>query len=93
MAPLLDPEPLPPELPPLDPLPLDPDEEPELLPLPELEPPPAASRPEASVEASAAPLSLIVQSLSSAGQPASTTGNANTTIATDFDARLIGSRR
>jgi hypothetical protein len=59
---------------------------------PELAPPAVASGLGASAEAPSVPLPLIVQSLNSAGQPASTTGRANTKPATD-DARLIGSRR
>ncbi len=73
--------------PPLDELDDDPLDDP-----PELALPPVASGLGASAEAPSVPFPPIVQSLSSAGQPASMTGSANTTPATD-DARLIGSRR
>ena len=83
----------PPDDPDDDPLdePSLPDDEPELLALAELEPPPAASGPEASADASSTPLPLIVQSESSAGHPVSTTGSVSAASATE-DARIIGGR-
>ncbi len=66
------------EEPPLD----EPDDDP-LDVRPELAPPPVASGLGASAEAPSVPFPLIVQSLSRAGQPASTTGSARTTTTSE----------
>ncbi len=83
---LPEPEPLPPLLAELELLPLSEPPEP-LLEGPEDDDP--LDKVESTPPSSPLPLPAIVQSLSSAGQPASTTGSANTSLATD-DARLIG---